>query len=92
MIFSDSLVLSRVVQHKVTVMASLGERLVALSEAESTPERGVWLSEKLEDFKRKEGITEDTKPTIELIKLQVCLSQIKNEQDRLNYNEPILQW
>ena len=73
-------------------MASLGERLVALSEAESTPERGVWLSEKLEDFKRKEGITAYTEPTIELIKLQVCLPQIMNEQDRLNYKEPILEW
>ena len=76
-------------------MACLNERLVALSgeaEAESKPERGVWLSEKLEEFKRSEGITEDTEPTIELIKLQVCLPKFKTEQDRLDFKEPIRQW
>ena len=42
-------------------MSSLGARLVALSgEVEEKPEKGVWLSEQIKEFKLKERITEDT--------------------------------
>ena len=80
---------------KVIEMASLGERLVALSgeaEEEKKPEKGVWLAQHMEKFKLEKGITEDTVPTMELIKLQVCLPKIETEQDRLDYKEPISVW
>ena len=76
-------------------MASLGDRLVALSgEAgeEKKPESGVWLKKEMEEYKLRKGITEDTVPTEELIKLQVCLPKIETEQDLLDYKEPISVW
>ena len=75
-------------------MVSLGERLEALSGEvgeEKKPEKGAWLRQKMEEFKLRQGITEDTKPTMDLIKLQVCLPQIKTEQDEKDYKE-LLKW
>lgn len=70
-------------------MANLGARLVALSgEVEEVVEKGAWLRE----FMLSEGITEDTQPTRDLIRRQVCLPKCGTEEERKAYRDPILQW
>ena len=77
-------------------MSSLGDKLAALSreeeEVDEKPERGGWLRQQLEELKLREGITEDTKPSEDLIKQQVCLPKFESEQERGDFKDPILQW
>ena len=74
-------------------MATLGARLVALSgEVEVKPENGVWLTEQMNEFKLRKGITEDTVPSLSLIKLQVCPPKFKNKEEMEAFRDPILQW
>ena len=74
-------------------MASLGARLVAMSgEVEEKPENGVWLTEQMKEFKLREGITEDTVPTRELIKLQVSLPKFGTKKELEKFKDPILSW
>ena len=74
-------------------MANLDARLVALSgEVDVKPEKGVWLAEQMKEYKLKHGITEDTVPTTELIKLQVLPPKFKTKEEREAFRDPILQW